>query len=409
VALVAVVALVLAVGAAAAGAPGIVNAVGGAIARAVCLVGGGECRPPAPRACVVSSTDSSARAGVEIAFLKLGGHVGLLREERSDGTVRLTLVDDVEAGPTAGTGSRVMVELDGFVNARAGAMSEAELLARLGRRRSWEVASRDEADALERRIERSVAERVIPGRLLDIASKQLREVPADLPEPDESVLEGDLLASGAIRLALGDEARAGLQARLGATRDQRGTTRVTFAVEGEHSLHLRRALFGLRAEGAASAAVTVAFDRHGTAKELEVSAVADGDARIALPGDVPPEGAGRGTRGGRLEASGTLDLSAPGNAEVVERLLGALAPARVGDLPAAAAALARRIASSGTLQAEVRTTSRDAYSGAAKAGAGAVAGVSGEISRTSSRLRSAWWRPPGGVWDRRQDCTAHQA
>jgi len=230
VALVAVVALVLALGAAAAGGPGIVNAVGGALARALCLVGGGDCRPPAPRACVVSSTDSSARAGVEVAFLELGGRMGLLREERSDGTVRLTLVDSVEAGPTAGTGSQVMVELEGLVNARAGAMSEVEVLARLGRRRSWEVASGDEADALERRIRRSVAERLIPRPLLDVAEKVTHEAPADLPEPDESVLEGDLLASGAIRLDLGDEARAGLQARLGATRHRDGRTRVTFAL-----------------------------------------------------------------------------------------------------------------------------------------------------------------------------------
>jgi len=401
-ALVAVVALVLAVGGAVAGAPGIVNAVGGALQRALCLVGGGDCQPAEPKACVMSSTDSSARAGMEFSFVKLGGHVGLLREERSDGTFRLTLVDDVEAGLSAGKGFEARLELDGLVNARAGTMSEVEVLARLGRRRSWEVGSKDEADALQDRIERSVAERVVPDMLRGVASRVHNF--ADLPTPDESSLGGELQASGSVGLGVGDDALAGLEARLGATRDRDGTTRVTFAVDGKASLDLRRAFFGLHAKGEASAAVTVSFDRHGTATQLEVAAVAEGDARAVLPGGPPQGAAGRGMREGRIEASATLDLTTSENAQVVERLLAALAPARADDLPRAAGELARRIAASGTLSAELRTTSRDAYGGELAGAAGARIGVSGEISRTSSKLVGAWWRPPGGVWDSRVDC-----
>jgi Flp pilus assembly pilin Flp len=408
-ALVAVVAVVLAIGGAVAGGPGIVNAVGGALRQAVCLVGGGDCRPAEPEACVMSSTDSSARAGVKFAFVKLGGHVGLLREERSDDTVRLTLVDDVELGAAAGAGGRARLELDDMVNARAGAMSEAEVLARLGRRRSWEVVGKDAADALERRIERSVAERMVPGLVRDTVGRVLRFDPADLPEPDESTLGGQVEASGSARLDLGAEAHAGLKATLGATRKRDGTTKVTFALGSEGSLDLQRALFGLHAEAEGSAAVTVSFDRHGRATELDVAAVAEGDAQAALPEGLRGGAAGRGERGGRLEASATLDLTRSDNAEVADRLLAALAPGRAGDLPGAAAELARRILASGTLRAELRTTSRDAYGGALEVAAGPMAGVSGEVSRTSSRLARAWWRPPGGVWDRRLDCGAHRA
>ncbi len=408
-ALVAVVAVVLAVGGAVAGAPGIANAVGGALQRALCLVGGGTCRPAEPRACVMSSMDSSARAGVKFVFVELAGHVGLLREERSDGTIQLTLVDDIEAGLTGGTGARARVELGGLVNARAGVMSEAEVLARLGRRRSWEVSSRAEADALERRIERSVAERVIPRPIRDVAAKVSDDDVADLPAPDDASLGGELQASAFAGLNVGAEARAGLEARLGATRNRDGTTRVTFAVRGETSLDLQRALFGLHAEGDGSVAVTVAFDRRGTATELQVAAVAQGDMQAALPDEIPHGAAGRGERGGRVEASGTLDLTASGNREAVERLLAALAPARAGALPGAAVEVARRIASAGTLTAELRTTSRDAYGAELEGGAGAVAGVSGEVTRMTSRLRRAWWRPPGGVWDRRVDCGGDRA
>ena len=408
-ALVAVVAVVLAIGGAVAGGPGIVNAIGGALRRAICLVGGGDCRPPQPKACVLSASDASVRASVELTFVKLGGRFGLLRQELSDGTFRLTLVDDVEVGATWGLGAHAGAEVAGLFSARAGTMSEVELLARLGRRRSWRVSSEAQADALGRRIERSVAQRVIARPVLKIASGLSLVELAELPEPDESSLGGELEASGSVRLALGGEARAGLAGTLGATRERGGTTNVTFALAGEASLDVRRTFFGLHADGEGSAAVTVSFDRHGRAAELEVAAVAEGGAQAALPEGGPGRVAGREERGGRLEASGTLDLTASDHAQVAERLLAGLAPGRAGELPGVAAELARRMASSGTLSAELRTTSREAYGADWQAGAGAVAGVSAEASRTTSRLARAWWRPPGGVWDRRLDCAAHRA
>jgi Flp pilus assembly pilin Flp len=408
-ALVAVVAVVLALGGALAGGPGIVNAVGGALRRAICLVGGGDCRPPRPKACVLSASDASVRASVELTFVKLGGRFGLLRQELSDGTFRLTLVDDVEAGATAGLGAHAGAEIDGLFSARTGTMSEVELLSRLGRRRSWKASSKAEADALARRIEHSVAQRLIARPVLEIASGLSLVELAELPEPDESSLGGELEASGSVRLALGGEARAGLAGTFGATRERDGTTKVTFTLAGESSLDLQRTFFGLHAEVEGSAAVTVAFDRGGQATELEVSAVAEGDAQAALPEGVPRHGAGREERGSRLEAAGTLDLTASDHVQVAERLLAGLAPGRAGELPGAAAELARRMSSSGTLSAELRTTSREAYGAGWRVGAGPVAGVSGEASRTRSRLARAWWRPPGGVWDRRLDCAAHRA
>ena len=404
-ALVAVVALVLAIGGAVAGGPGIVNAVGGALRQAICLVGGGDCRPPRPKACVLSAADASLRAGVKLSFLELGGHLGLLREARSDGTHRLTLVNDVEIGATAGSGARAEVELTGLLQARAGVMSEAEILARLGRRRSWNVGSDEEADELEGRIVRSVREWFIAGPVLEGAKRVGVEV-AELPEPDESAFEGAL--EGSVGADFGALARAGLRGGIGATRGRDGTTQVTLTLGPEGSVDVQRAFFGLHAEGGGSAAVTVSFDHHGKATELEVTAVAHGRAQVALQAGGRGD-AGEDGRGGRMEASATLDLGVSDHADVAERLLAALAPGRTAALPGAAAELVRRISSSGTLTAELRTSSREAARGELVAAAGAQAGVSGEASRTSSELVRAWWRPPGGVWDRRLDCAAHRA
>jgi len=41
-----------------------------------------------------------------------------------------------------------------------------------------------------------------------------------------------------------------------------------------------------------------------------------------------------------------------------------------------------------------------------EAALGIKGGISAELERTGSRLRRAWTRPPGGVWERRLDCAA---
>lgn len=400
----AVVVVVLVAAGTVAGGSGIVNAVGGAFRRALCLAGGGTCRPAQPKACVLSSSDASVRATVKLTFVKLGGRVGLLRQARSDGTFRLTLIDQVEGGLTAGAGARAEVQLGGLLHASAGGMSEAELLARLGRRRTWEVSTERAADELERRIVRSVAERMVARPVLEVATRVTGSRPVELPEPDASSLGGELELAASVGAGLGADARAGLRARLGASRDRDGSTSVTFAVDGDGALDLRRALLGLHAGGRGSVALTVSFDPGGGATRLEVAALAEGGARALLP-----DGAPRGERRDRVEVTGTLDLTAPDDARAAGRLLAALAPGRDGELPGAASALAARIAAAGTLSAEVRRASREAYGADLRLGLGPQAGWLVEAARVSSRLRDAWWRPPGGAWDRRLDCVGDPA
>jgi hypothetical protein len=413
-ALVAVVAAVLVLAGAVAGGPGIVNAVGGALRQALCLAGGGSCRPAEPEACVVSSSDRAAKAGVKLTFLKLEGRVGLLREQRSDGSFRLTLVDGGEVGVTAGLGARARVELAGLLDARAGGMSKAEVVARLGRRRVWVVGSEGEADELARRLIELVAReraRGLPvvGGAAEAAARLAGADGPGPPAPDEESVGLELEGGASGGLDLGAQARAGLRATLGATQDRAGRRTVVFSLAAEGSIDLRRALLGLHATGTGSVAVELRFDSRGRPVELQVSAVAGGDGHASVLDGAAGGQSGRVHRGVRVEVTGTLDLTTGDHAAVARRLLAGLAPGRTGRLVAAAGELAGRLERAGTLTREVRGTSREAYGAGGEVALGAALGLEVEGSQVASTLRDAWWRPPGGVWDRRLDCLGDRA
>ena len=106
VALVAVLAIVfgLALAVAADGAPGIVNAVSGQIRHALCVVGGGPCTHPRSKPCTVASTRDLHHFAVNLLVVRLDHDRYVLREQMSDGTVRLTVARSGALGAEAGVG-----------------------------------------------------------------------------------------------------------------------------------------------------------------------------------------------------------------------------------------------------------------------------------------------------------------
>ncbi len=86
-----VAAAVLVTGAAGLHGTGIAEALIGQIQRAICRVGGGECRA-VPEPCVVASTATLDDTNIRVAILRLRSGSTLLRERRSDGSERVTLV-----------------------------------------------------------------------------------------------------------------------------------------------------------------------------------------------------------------------------------------------------------------------------------------------------------------------------
>jgi len=94
VALVAVVTVLLTAALALAGGagPGVVNAVSAQVRHALCVVSaGGPCREPSPSPCTVASTRDARHFAVNLVLVRIDHDRYVLREELSDGTVRLTV------------------------------------------------------------------------------------------------------------------------------------------------------------------------------------------------------------------------------------------------------------------------------------------------------------------------------
>ncbi len=409
-AVLAVVAVVLALAATlagAAGAGGIANAVGRGLERALCVAGGGDCYATEARACTLRSSETSGRLGVALTFVELGGRVSLLRQQLSDGTVDVTLVEGADGAPTAAVGARGGIRT-GAGGVGAGAISSAELLVRLGRRRVWHVAGAAAADRLVRAIGRDVAFRLAvhaAGGLGAPVRALARLAGVDLPRlpaADEAGFSGGVRGAAAAEVA-GASVTAAAEVSLGGSRERAtGRTSVVLALDGQASGALGRAAGGATLSGSAGASATVTFDRSGTPLDLAVSVA--GSPRPGLGGGLGGP-AGHKAGGGaddRVERTTHLDLTRSDNRVVYDGVMRSLSDPR--RLPGALAALAGRLGVAGRQDLVRYRTSAATYGAAAEGALGARAGGQVELSRTAMTLQDAWTRPAGGVWEPRTDC-----
>ena len=154
VAIVAVLAIVFsaALASAAVGAPGIVNAVAGQFRHALCLVGGGSCPDWRAKPCAVSTTRRQRHFAVTVVVFRYDNDKVVLREDMSDGTVRLTVSTAHGGGVEVGFGASARVKVKGR---ELGASDEARIAGQLGYGSGKVYIARDkhEADAFMKAIE----------------------------------------------------------------------------------------------------------------------------------------------------------------------------------------------------------------------------------------------------------------
>jgi Flp pilus assembly pilin Flp len=409
-AILALVLVLLVAGGTAVAAPGIANGVGRGVQRALCAVASGaSCSAHERQACTVRSTETGGSVTAKLAFVRLGGGLGLLRAEQSDGSVDLTLLEHLAGGVEASVGAEGHLRL-GRVALGGGGLLTAQAVASLGGGRSWHLAGRQAADALQRRLVRVLAGKgasalPVVGAPLAVAQHALGVGEGEeLPAPD-AVTEG----GGASLSAHGDLSGVlDLDAALGAAvgrRTERATGRRTWYLEVEHSgaLALTGGVARLGADAQATLALT--FARDGTPSELSVTATGSVAGSLALPAALG-RGAGGGQHGARsAEVAASLDLTQPDDLAAVRRLLAALRPgAGVADAPAALGAVGARLAGHGRVEVRRYGADRSELGAGGQVGAGAEAGVDVSVTRATSRLLDAWTRPGGGAWERRVDC-----
>lgn len=411
VSLVAIVSVVSVAGAAVV-APGLANDVGRGFRRALCVVGGGDCLAVERRPCVTATDRRDQSVTVHAAFLRIGRNAGILRQDLSDGTVLVTEIEDVSGGAQAGLGVRARFEVAG-VDLAGGGELNAAALAKLGHSRTFHVRDGRAARRLIERLVHGSPHTLLlnlPLRLVD----RVRGRGEGLPRADRVTFSAGAEAEALAELAgvaKPGELRAALGASVGG-RLERRTRRRTFFFEvvGEAAGALRAAVVQGRLASEGRLGVAVTYDREGRPLLLTASVAGDADGRVAAPPRLPGGARIAAGRARRFELDARLDLTLSDNAAAVRRLLGALGPG--GSRPGTAAAevaraaleVAGRLAREGDLDVRIYTTTSSTQGVGADVALGARIGGGVEVFHGTSRLRAAWNRPTGGVWERRVDC-----
>jgi hypothetical protein len=388
VALIAVLAVLATVAVAVAGgaAAGIVNAVAVQFRHALCVVGGGPCRDLRPRPCTVASTRDARHYAVSLIVVRGDHDRYVLREQMSDGTVRLTLARSGALGAELGSGARASVTVNGRT---VGVTDEARIGVQGVLASGAVFVARDarEAAALMRTI-----------RAGDGPRASAREVYY------EGGVRG-LATIGAGSSLAGASLRALSAAMIGGRRDRR-SGEVTLSANGGGSGWgaLAIALGGPVAAHERAVNLAITLDRRRRPTELSLSASGGLAAGAALPPGLTRALGGRASalsvdgRGRRFEFAARLDLRDP---------LVAAAWRRFRDDPSSGDAIGGLGAAiRDRAHLDLRTYRTDSSISGAAAGIGQVVQIGGEYEHTieNSRLLSAVSRPAGGLWEQRFDC-----
>lgn len=347
--------------------------------RAVCLVSGGDCLDGAPRPCVIRSHSLARSRRVTFAVLRLGDGRTVLREDRSDGSVVLSVQDTAAAGGEVGAQAGVTVAGRGLT-----AVARLAGEGRGGRGRSFVVPDAAAADRLVARLgEEGPGVRALVSGGDDALVPHERWWLAGESMDAEAKLRGAGLAPTAHA-----DASLVVQVR---ERVRTGERTYVLRSDGEMAAALTAPLAGVGMSSPSHMSVELALDRRGSPASLTLRAArgVHGEAKLA-----------RWHSGGGdlVEAEARLDLADPVTRSLARSLL-----SRSRALPAARA-LAARLADRARIDVRVfETTRRESVKGAsaaliAKGGYEVV-----EVTRTA-RLVAAAGREPGMGWARRLDC-----
>jgi hypothetical protein len=398
-AVVLVLAAVLAAAAAAATASGLGRQVLREFRRALCVVTGEACDAAArlaARPCVVASDRHTEGGRLTIMFLSVGSRNVVLREERSNGTVALTLVDGGSIGLDFSTGIGAHVRWGTWAQA-VGTELRAAVLAGSESGKTWVARNAQHAAHLFERIQ--FVERYPRAR-------------SRLPIPDPRVTYSERSTDLSLDFHVGGRRAISLstESAYGERVDHR-TGRRTVYVRDQLGAGGKISYGGwsAEAEGAGEDRIGVTYDRHGRPVDLMVLSTIDLEGTAGLPPKlsriagylrIPLHGSKH------LETEQHLDLTDPFNAEVAQSYLGAFGDGRLG-IAIAAKALRERLDERGTIRVRTYATESTGHEVGAHAKIGGV-GIGGEVGTEdeTAQLVSAVARGSDGRWGQDTACLA---
>jgi hypothetical protein len=340
----------------------------GQLKRGLCIVEGHDCPEEHPP-CHVSSHGSSSDYHLDVAFVHLGYGKSAMVERNSNGEVFVTVADHVDLGATTGLGAGLKVR----DKLSIGGEARAEVLASLGRGRTYKVRTEQQADALLAAIRRGDDE--------------------SLPDPVTRYFDGSV--SGSIMGSLRGIVDAGENNTLGGRYD-RDTGNRTIYLKNTMSLGAEVSTesgAGVSGEGSSELRFALTLDRHN--KPIDLMAIGSGklEASVDLPPMLQPVAGHLPTGYGRAwEVEAHLDLTQPGiGHEIMANLLH---PSR----------LAHLVLTESNIQVRGYATDNDSDEISGQVKAGLVIGAGRIKSISSKRLIAAMEHTPEGFWVPRYDC-----
>lgn len=408
-AVVAVAAAVLAAAVALLGPAGLGAHVLAAWRRALCVVSGGPC-DDVPRACVLRADQHADGGHLNLLVLRLGGRSVELLEQRADGTVAMTLVDEGSGGLDVGSGVELHVRW-GTRSWAAGAELRAAILASRSSGRTWIVHDLAAARALAGRVR--LADRTRRPRPDIPASPSMAPMPAEVhaPAPAQTFTEhaGELsldAQAGSGRAALHLDGRQTEGERIDRATGQR-TVYVRWTGSARGSVRMGGA--GLAGDGSGEERYGISFDRRGRPLDFEVLSALDVTGSATLPATLAATAGQLGIplHGERhVETERHLDLTDPVNAQEVQEYLRLFGSGN-GVLEPLQEALRGRIDRLGTTSVRTYAASFSAHEVGGQARIGGI-GVGGEAGSedSSARLLAALARTGEGPWVPDATCVA---
>jgi hypothetical protein len=381
-------------------ASGVPQAVDHQLLRALCIVRGGECeqdRAPCPVATDRRKDAMSAR----ILVFRIGEDKTVVREERSDGTIAITVAYGQEAGLQAGEGMHVGLSL-GRAGLSLGGELTASAVASRERGYTWLLHGARAADALVARLRlsrRELDRRIAAGRM---PAPALRYGQSGL------AVNGKLSRGGAVGGSLGLSSQD-----VAGTRTDARTGRTTFYVQrsADGSLSLTHSGTGTTAARGDRERYAVTYDASGRPVDLMVMTTGNFRISLDLPNRLQPAAGllSIPTSHGRTYVEEThLDLTDPESLRLAGAFLRQVrhpAPAALGDAVAVAVALRRRLDDVGVVHARTYDADERRYGADVSVGIDGVQ-LGGAVSRTreDTHLVAATTRGLDGVWRVRGDC-----
>jgi hypothetical protein len=375
---------------------GIAQSVDHQLMRALCVVRGGECEQDrAP--CSVATDRRETAASARILVFKVGGDKTIVREERSDGTIAVTVAYGKQAGIELAEGVHLAVSL-GHGGLGLGGELTASAVATSEHGYTWLMHEPAAADALIARlgVSRGELERLV-------AAGRLQAPTLRYDQGGFGVTGGVSRARGKFALSSDDVAGTRTDATTG-----RRTLYVQRTVEG--ALSLTSGAIGAIGSRRTRERYAITYDPSGRPVDLMVMTAGRYRVSMDLPTRLQPAVGLLSVPTGRSRTyveETHLDLTDPESLRVASVFMdqvrhpGAVDAASV----AIADALRRRLDAVGVVHARTYDADERRYGIDASVGLKGIR-IGGQVSRTleDSHLVAATTRGLDGVWRKRADC-----